>query len=198
MNVCEGGPDVWYITRTWLIIGDGPDHCGCLMMMSVSGGLAVTMLEERGIIVKGTGRPYGGSPPSSGQMGNMDPSNELWRKREVLYTLWEFGSFSEKWLWSRKRCWPAIITPANLKLFRRKIWEQLFSFSANYLRHSEIIPFPTNSISEDDYHLEIKHSFEARCLLLFEFLWSTREGQCNGADPGDSLQFGEMLTPLAR
>ena len=75
-----------------------------------------------------------------------------------------------EWLWSRKRCWPAIITPGNLKLFRRKIWEQLFSFSANYLRHSEIIPFPTNSISEDDYHLEIKHSFEARCLLLFEFL----------------------------
>ena len=38
MNVGEGGPDVWYITRTWLIIGDGLHQGGCLMMMSASGG----------------------------------------------------------------------------------------------------------------------------------------------------------------
>ena len=56
------------------------------------------------------------------------------RHQRPFYILWEFCSFSENCLWSRKRPWPAIITPWNQKLFLREIWQQFFSFSLNYFR----------------------------------------------------------------
>ena len=78
MNVGPGGPDVWYITRTWLIIGDGLHQGGWLPYDDVGEWVGADGNNVRP--VKGRERPYGGNLPSSGQMGNIVPSNELCRR----------------------------------------------------------------------------------------------------------------------
>ena len=117
--------DYWW----WTIIG-------WLMMMSASeGGPTVTMLDRHHHCER-DGAAIWGQPTliwTDGQhcpiiwiIRGVKEQKRIIQRQRCLYILWEFRSFSENWLWSRKRPWPAIITPWNQKLFLREIWEQLF------------------------------------------------------------------------
>ena len=140
MNVGADAPDVWSITRTWLIIGDGLHQGGWLPYDDVGEwGPRVTMLDRRHYCER-DGAAIWGQPTLIWTDGQHCPIKWIMLPENstamVFYILWEFSSFSENWLWSRKRPWPAIITPWNQKLFLREIWEQLFFFSVNCFRHS--------------------------------------------------------------
>ena len=139
MNVGAGGPDVWSITRTWLIIGDGLLLVGLWWCRRVVGP-TVTMLDRHHHCER-DGAAIWGQPTLIWTDGQHCPIKWIIRGAKVrCFIFCEFGSFSENWLWYRKRPWPAIITPWNQKLFLREIWEQLFFFSVNYFRHSHSEP----------------------------------------------------------
>ena len=167
----------------WLLVMDYTRVGGCLMMMSVSGGGADGNNVRPG---KGRERPYGGNLPliwTDGQHCPIKwimPPEQFYGVRcfifcESLAVFQRTGSGPGRALARHNNSLePKTVSARNLATV-------FYFFSVNYSCLATM--YFLLSIKT---RLKMKNPVRWHCLLLFGFLWSTRWGQCNRADPGDS------------